>query len=203
MTLPRYWWLWPAIVVAAFHLATREDAIETGPGVLAPDPPVQTRPADATAFEVKGYRVTPLADFRLRARVLGRRDYRFGREADLSPLDLALGWGRMSDARVLADIDISQSGRWYRWRAERLTIPRRELERHSGNMHMIPADAGVADELDRVREGHLVEIRGRLVRVDADDGWRWVSSLRRDDTGQGACELIYVERASILESRDT
>jgi hypothetical protein len=198
VTLPRFWWLWLALAVAALQLFLRDDAIETGPGILAADPPVQTAPARADPFDLEGYRVTPLADFRIRARVLARREYRFDREADLSPLDLALGWGRMSDADVLADIDITQSGRWYRWRAERLPIPRRELETHSANVHLIPADTGVADMLDRIRPGQVVELVGRLVRVDANDGWRWVSSLSRDDTGQGACELIYVERATIL-----
>jgi hypothetical protein len=198
MTLPRYWWLWLALVAAALQLLWREDAVETGPGIVAADPPVQTRPVRAEPFDLAGYRLTPLADFRIRARVLSRREYRFDREADLSPLDLALGWGRMSDADVLADIDITQSGRWYRWRAERLPIPRRELETHSTNVHLIPADAAIADTLDRIAQGQVVELTGRLVRVDAADGWRWISSLTRDDTGQGACELIYVERAIIL-----
>jgi hypothetical protein len=198
MTLPRHSWLWLAIVAAAFYLLAGDGEVETGPGVLAPDPPVQVEPAGAGAFELQGYRLTPLADFRVRARVLSRRDYRFGREADLSPLDLALGWGPMSDDRILADIEITQSRRWYRWRAERLPIPRRELERHSGNMHLIPGDDAVADALSRVRPGHVVELDGSLVRVDADDGWHWTSSLSRGDTGEGACELIYVERATIL-----
>ena len=28
------------------------------------------------------------------------------------------------------------------------------------------------------------------------DGWSWVSSLRRDDTGRGACELIFVRHVT-------
>lgn len=198
MILPKRGWLWLALAAVALHLLWRDEVVDTGPGVLAADPPTQTAPARADAFDLGGYRVTPLADFRIRARVLSRRDYRFDREADLSPLDLALGWGRMSDAEVLADIEISQSGRWYRWHADNLPIPRRELETHSTNAHLIPADARVADTLDRIRRGQVVEFEGRLVRVEGDDGWRWVSSLSRGDTGQGACELIYVERATIL-----
>ena len=37
------------------------------------------------------------------------------RESDLAPVDLALGWGRMSDEAILKDIQISQSGRFYFW----------------------------------------------------------------------------------------
>ena len=31
----------------------------------------------------------------------------------------------------------------------------------------------------------------------AADGWRWVSSLTREDTCAGACELIWVERLEV------
>lgn len=184
--------------IAAWQLLASRPAIELGPGVRAPDPPVQVEPRDPGAFALNGYRITPLADFSIRAKVLSREGYSMGREAELSPLDLALGWGRMSDEAVLQAIDISQSGRWYRWRTADFPIPRREIETHSANMHMIPADADVEEALDEIRTGQVIELSGSLVRADADDGWRWVSSLSRDDTGGHACELVYVQRARIV-----
>jgi hypothetical protein len=37
-----------------------------------------------------------------------------------------------------------------------------------------------------------------LVKVEQpSSGWRWVSSLSREDTGAGACELIWVESLSV------
>lgn len=174
------------------------DRVELGPGVLAAADPVQTAIDSAPAIERDGYRITPLAGLQIRAKVLGRESYYSGREADLSPLDLALGWGRMSDEDILAGIDISQSGRWYRWRSEAPPIPRREIETHSANMHLIPADEIVEDTLDDIRQGQIVELKGYLVRADTSDGWRWVSSLSRNDTGARSCELVYVERARIV-----
>ena len=103
----------------------------------------------------------------------------------------------MADDTALAQIDISQSGRWYRWFARRLPIARRQIERHSANMHMIPADDVVADLLDDVRVGSVVSLRGYLVESHADDGWRWRSSLTRDNTGARSCELVFVERVSV------
>lgn len=176
----------------------RDDAIEHGPGVLVPETPQQKDPSEARTFEHNGYRIEPLADFVIKARVLGREDYRFDREAELAPIDLALGWGPMSDEAVLDQIDITQSGRWYRWYAKQLPVPRRDIERNSSNMHLIPADASVEDTLDDVREGSLVELRGFLVEAKSDDGWRWRSSLTRDDTGARACEVFFVERAQLL-----
>ncbi len=178
----------------------RDDAIEHGPGVLVPETPQQREAAEARAFEHNGYRVKPLADFTIKARVLGREDYRLDRQAELAPMDLALGWGPMSDQAVLDEIDISQSGRWYRWYAKQLPIPRRDIERNSANMHLIPADEWVEDTLDDIREGSIVELRGFLVEAKSDDGWRWRSSLTRDDTGARACELVFVERVRLIEN---
>ena len=135
----------------------------------------------------------PLAGFSVEARVLSREDYRMGRESDLSPTDLALGWGRMRDDAVIDRLDIDQSNRWYHYRWQGAPpIPAAEIVRSSANMHMIPADSATAKELGRVRIGDKVRIDGWLVEADAPDGWRWRSSLTREDSGGGACEVVYV-----------
>src|SRR5690606_15233061 len=137
--------------------------------------------------------LTPLAGLRIEARVLSRRDYASGREARFSPTDLALGWERMRDDAVLARLDITQSSRWYRYRwRDAPPLPPQEIVRSSANMHMIPSTPGVASALREVRRDDTVRIDGWLVQVDAPDGWRWRSSLSREDTGSGACELVYV-----------
>jgi hypothetical protein len=100
----------------------------------------------------------------------------------------------MSDSSVLDRLDISQAGRFYsyRWKDEP-PLPPAEIVRSSANMHLIPADAGVARELARVRAGMVVTLRGRLVEASGADGWRWRSSLTREDSGAGACELVLVD----------
>jgi hypothetical protein len=99
----------------------------------------------------------------------------------------------MSDEKVLEKIDISQSGRWYYWQTDRFPIPRREIETHSANMHMIPANEEIEDALKKVRKGEVVKIEGYLVRIDGKNGYRWISSLTRDDTGSHACEVVFVK----------
>lgn len=165
-------------------------------GVLASAIPVQEELDDAAAFELKGYKITPLAAFELQGRALSTKDYSFGREADLAPVDIAFGWGRMSDSAVLEKINISQGNRWYRWYTDEPPIPLREIEISSANMHLIPADASVERAVKNARAGQLVQLRGKLVKVEAPDGWRWKSSLTREDVGGGACEVIYVESFS-------
>ncbi len=168
-----------------------------GPGVIAPMIPVQTPLSNIPTIEFKNYRIQPVASFLVQARVLGVENYQFGRESDLSPIDFALGWGKMSDETVLQHFSISQRNRWYYWKTDNFVIPRREIETHSANMHMIPATDEIESQLNSVREGDVVTLSGKLVNVAADDGWRWNSSLTRHDTGQGACELFFVESLSI------
>ena len=190
-----------AIVLVAFG-ATRwamQRPLAHAAGTLVSAEPRQHPPTDPAPVEFGDFVLSPLADFELEARVLSREDYRLGTESRLSPTDLALGWGRMSDSAVIGQLEISQSARFYhyRWRGEP-PIPPRDIVRSSANMHLIPADAAVARELARVREGEVVSLRGRLVEARSADGWHWRSSLTREDSGAGACELVLVESLARL-----
>lgn len=192
----RNWKVWLLLALAAWAgwswLGSRP--VARAAGVIAPDDPVQVElDAPQSPITLEDATLHPLARFSLTARVLSREDYRFDPESDLSPTDLALGWGRMSDSAVLRDIDVMQSGRFYYWQVRSLPIPRREIETHSANMHMIPANAVIAHALKRVRAGDVVTLEGMLVEADKPDGWRWRSSMTRTDTGAGACEVVYVQ----------
>lgn len=83
------------------------------PGILIPYQPWQAAIGNARPWEKEGRLIYPLADFRLRARVLGKERYRFDSQADISPVDLALGWGPMSDQTILDQLDIAQSSRFF------------------------------------------------------------------------------------------
>jgi hypothetical protein len=99
---------------------------------------------------------------------------------------------------VLDKVKISQSSRFYYWRVDEFPIPRQEIEQSSANMHMIPADATIERRLKDVRPGQTVRIDGWLVEARGSDGWRWRSSLTRNDTGAGACEVIFVRDLQVL-----
>lgn len=197
------WLILPTLALAIYAYGGRRpppstDAPEVRPRpVHIQDHPLQTSGARYGAWEFAGAQMEPLAEFHLEARVLARKNYHAGREAELSPLDLALGWGPMADPAVLRHIDISQSNRFYFWRVAQFPIPRGEIESHSANMHLIPANAAVAGILNEVEPGQTVRLHGLLVEARYPDGWHWRSSLTRADTGQGACELIWVSHAEI------
>lgn len=163
-------------------------------------PPLQSAVPDGMApFQHPAARLQPLAGFSVDARVLARADYHDDREALLAPTDLALGWGRMREDAVLSRLDIRQAERWYHygWSDPEPPLHPREMMISSANMHIIPANADIARLLQDVRRDQRVQIHGWLVQADAEDGWRWRSSTRRDDTGRGACEVVYVCALSV------
>ena len=151
-------------------------------------------------FEFKGYTLKPLAEFDIIARVLSRKYYSSDKEADLCPVDLALGWGPMSQDSVIRKIDISQQGRWYFWETSSFPVPRREIETNSANMHIIPANKQVEEKLKHIKNGHIIKITGFLVEC-RQDHWKWRSSTSRNDTGNGACEIIYAEDIKIKKTK--
>jgi len=162
--------------------------------------PEQTDTNDAE-FTFKQYQIQPLKDFKITARVLSAEHYSMDTGADISPVDLALGWGAMSDTAVINQLDISQGGRFYRYHwTDEPPIPVSEIVSHSANMHMIPANDSIAQQLKDVRVGQIVHLSGDLVEVtNREKNWHWRSSLTREDTGNGACELIWVKQVYVSD----
>lgn len=186
-----------ALLVVALAYLWPGDVTRQPPGVLVFEEPRQTLATSSAPWLVKNYSIKPLADYSIRARVLMTERYWWGREADLSPLDLTIGWGRMSDQAVLEQIAFTRQRRAYCYRPKggnNWPIPAGEIVAHSANMHLIPATPVVDSTLKSVRPGEIIELAGQLVEVTAPDGWHWRSSLTRTDSG---CELMWVRNAGV------
>ena len=172
-------------------------AVSHGPGVLAPAEPVQGPILDrAPTIRLEGWTLAPLATYAIHARVLSTKSYRSDATAEISPIDLLLGWGPMSDSSVLDGMNFSQSNRFGNWQhGPDCALSSSQINRHAANTHLIPANRYVRDRLAELKVGSVVRLRGKLVEAARDntDTPPWRSSLSRTDTGDGACEIIYVE----------
>lgn len=166
-------------------------------GILIAAEPLQSD-ADIRPWKFNEYVVTPRASYTISARVLRTARYWLGREASIAPIDVAVGWGDMSDNNVLSAISISQGGRFYFWSSSHLPRPVSVIASHSANMHLIPANDEVLEKIKSLDTGDLISMRGYLVNLASTDGWSWNSSLSRTDTGAGACELMWVESLRVL-----
>ena len=191
-------WIVAALVLyALWNLYSRRD-IERAPGVLAAAEPEQHAIGNAPMIPHGEFMLRPRAEFSATVRILRREDYSLGALATLVPTDFAVGWGPMSDSGVLAQIEIGQANRFYFWRTESWPLSRQEIESHSANWHVIPAGDAVRRTLAALRAGSLVELRGLLVDIEGRED-RMSTSLSRDDTGAGACEILLASSAHIIE----
>ncbi len=195
--------VWIALFIVALSKAWGQwehRAIHPADGAIAPNEPLQTE-ADGAAVIVLGrWTLTPRTTYDVTARILSREDYRFDPISDLAPMDLALGWGPMSDNRVLEAFKVSQGARFYSWRpvTESMPIELREVTQYSANTHVIPANAAVASQLARLRlGGQVVHLTGLLVDGVRDDGMTIHTSLTRTDSGAGACEFMLVQDVQV------
>lgn len=140
--------------------------------------------------------IQPLASYQLKARVLGKKRYYFDRTADLAPYDLALGWQGMSDTLGLEHVSVSQSGRWYEYYYDASgPLSGGEIARSSANVHCLPGNEEVRKFLRNVRRHDFIELTGYLVEVRQAGQPPWRSSLVRDDSGNGSCEIFWIEEA--------
>jgi len=193
-----------AVLAACFAWSSwnwmAERPVQPADGEIAPAEPQQVEVEPQGPVQLGRWRLTPRAGYEITARILGHEHYRFDELADLIPDDLALGWGPMSDNRILKSIDISQSNRFYFWQTSGATpIEAEDITTHSANTHVIPGNAAVARQLSGLRVGQVVTLSGELVDGKRNDG-RWLkTSLVRNDTGAGACEVMLVRDVMLVK----
>lgn len=169
-------------------------------GVIIPYTPTQKKPVNPVELELPGFDIHALAEFEINAKVLGVESYSLDDMSLFSPIDLALGWGMMSDQDVVDQLEITQSGRWYKYRSNSNELNMRKVAVHSANMHMIPGDSTIERVLESVRVGEIVMITGYLVKVRShESNQTWISSMKRTDTGGGACEIVWVSDISVVK----
>ncbi|MCQ2477314.1 MAG: hypothetical protein MJ125_05720 [Clostridia bacterium] len=170
--------------------------------------PIQKKASGEVKTTAAGYDVTISFKFSydIEALVVHTKNY-YGSSFtnDLSPKDLALAWGEPAGKNGDVNFHWSQSGRWYHWSlnaddASKISID--SINCHSANNHIIPADDMVKKQLKKIKAGDHIRITGYLVDIrgekDNGDWYTWNSSESRNDTGDGACEVIYASKIEIL-----
>jgi hypothetical protein len=149
------------------------------PGILAPDPPkVTAAPEEPPVFERDGHVLTGLAEFEAKARVVSIERYGRDRQAQIAPLDIALGWGKLSDTGTFKAVDVAQTERKLIFESYDPKLPKEVVAESLLNLHVIGADADMDKRLHDLRRGNIVQIQGWLVEAKAGDGWRWKGEPR-------------------------
>ncbi len=149
------------------------------------------------------FTISPVATYTLPGVVVGRKSYTEGWESAVSPLDLAIAWGKAAEADSAEYLRFSQGNRWYFFRLkEGAPLPASYVTAHSSNNHTIPATNNIRRAMMTIREKDRVLLEGFLVNLKGtyrDRPVFWNTSLSRSDSGNGACELFYVSKIRIGE----
>jgi hypothetical protein len=189
----------PIIIIVGLYFIFKEKEVIQPPGILAPHNPKQIILKNQESWIADDFTYYPIAQFEVEAKVLSIRFYGSDEMSEFCPVDIALGWGKMSDQAIVDRFEIKQQHRWYVWRTDNFPIPKKEVEKSSSNVHIIPANEEVEDLLDDVSRGNIISIKGKLVNVnEIGEKFVYKSSTQRDDTGGGACEILWLEELSII-----
>lgn len=149
------------------------------------------------------YRVEPQFEYELYGLVVSYRQHngnsRMHRRANdhLNVADLCVIWGHNAASEHLGKLEFwngiftcnVQTSDRAAWQSFRM--------REMSNNHLISDDPDIRERVRDVRIGDQVRISGQLSSYVSHGGRRGTSTTR-DDTGDGACETIYVERFEVV-----
>ena len=108
----RYLWLLMVVgFLGGWHWWTYERPVTRGSGVVVAGEPEQRALDAPRQWNARGYTFIARARYDITSRILRRENYHVDGGANIAPLDLAVGWGPMSDSTVLDSLEITQMGR--------------------------------------------------------------------------------------------
>ncbi|HAJ26820.1 MAG TPA: hypothetical protein DCG53_06175 [Syntrophus sp. (in: bacteria)] len=152
--------------------------------------------------------ITPVATYRIAGEVMSKRKYTRSWGAEIMPFDLALVWGMLTYPHVMKQLSIKHDSTrmaWFRVKGDDPPVDFDYVMSHGSNNHIIPANENIRKIVDDqvmihdrvVLEGYLVNVEGR----NKEQGISLKSSLSREDTDRGACEIIYVTNVRVEKKR--
>ena len=147
------------------------------------------------------FTVTPVAKYKLFGMVVSKKSYSGDWNDKISSVDLAIVWGKLAEPEHGKYITYSQSNRWYfyKYKAES-PFDNSYVITHSANNHIIPANKNIHRAIKAIKKKDRVILEGFLVNIKGTYKGRtlmWNTSLSRNDTGNGSCELFYVSKVRI------
>jgi len=145
----------------------------------------------------------PQASYEITAQVMSKKHYHKGWSAKIAPYDLALAWGKLINAEMKQFIKYSQMRRFYFYECTwDCPLTQDYISKHSANTHLIPANENLMKVLRKIRKGNVITLWGYLINVEGtykNGDVNWHTSTSRADTGNGACELMYVEKVRLKD----
>jgi len=147
------------------------------------------------------FTITLVAEYVLSGVVVCKQRYRGGWAAEISPVDLTVCWGKITEDYVRKHISFSHRGRWYYYRySGECPVSNKYIIEHTSNNHIVPATENIRLAVNTIKKNTPVLLHGYLVDIigkyKSDPYW-WYTSRVRTDTGAHSCEVYYVTSVQI------
>ena len=146
-------------------------------------------------------KISVLEAFQGEFRILGSKEYSNDEQAKFSPIDYAVTRGVFTRPDIARQISINQYDRFLNWQMARPPLPPQVATQLVSNMHIIPANPKIAEEIKKVKRGDLIQLKGDLVQIN-DKDLVWKSALDWNGVGDGACKLIRVDSIQWIEKQN-
>ena len=147
------------------------------------------------------FAITPVAEYKISGMVVSKETYSSNWDGKISPVDLAIAWGKLAEPDWDKYITYSLRNRWYFYQYKPGSpFDHSYVISHSGNHHTIPANENIHEAIKTIIKRDKVVLEGFLVNLKGTyKGQKvtWNTSLSRKDTGNGSCELFYVSKVRI------
>ena len=201
------------LAITFFTKSNYKNAEIINPSVLNEPIQEETASRDIIQFTKNDYEysLTPLYNYEINALVVRKMDYtKFSiyKMDSVFPRDLCVVWGSNVSNKIYQDksLKFSQDMRFCfaRWEGN-LDFNTSEVS----NNHLVIQDKEIEKKVKKISIGDQVKIRGKLVDVEAKnvgnpgeydpEYFTLKSSITREDTTAGACEIIYIESVEILQ----
>jgi hypothetical protein len=199
------------IVAGGLNWYLHDREIRHPPGILVAEQPRVSDTDHPPWTSVEGLRYRPLKRLSIRARLLSRNNIALGSWDHISPVDLGLGWGSMSDSGIIEQLNIGQYNapiggtrflafsiredapirRWPRARRDALFT-------QLTHVHAIPSDDAIGEKLAGLRPGQILTLEGQLVQIAGPRGHVILNSSLI--LGDRSCEVMWVESLVLSES---
>jgi len=138
-----------------------------------------------------------LATYTVSAAVKSTEDYSTDFTSQISPRDLVLAWADLNKPYIDRFVSYSQKDRWYFFTVKGgSNVDIDYVDLNSANTHIIPANPEVYALVKEVTINDYVTLEGYLVNAIFVNG-SWSTSLVREDTGDGSCEILYLTDITI------
>ena len=174
-------------------------AYSTFPEIALQDP-MQTpthRPPFTTVVENQKHNIKPLFDYHISGMVVScgfsehQAEYRNDK---LNLMDAGIIWGNNLNPAIYKKVEFRNNGVWLHAKAKDKEVWERLDQGRLSNNHLLCNDPQLKKQIKAIKRGDVVSIKGCLVSYSGRG-----SSVSRSDSGDGACENIWVDEFEILK----